>query len=190
MKKIIIMLVCVITVCLAVLFFINSRSSGVVGFAISPSGAVLVINGEQKNSDTKLSAGTHKIEISSPGYISYSDSIIVKKNDRKTLKITLLVKNTENVVLQTISDNDGLAYKKTIEDNNMSVLSTKEFYKATWIAAIVQTNSDPGLVILSQSPENQTYTVVLGPGTSFTDSSIAKLPLEVREYVRSWMNGE
>jgi hypothetical protein len=69
--------------------------------------------------------------------------------------------------------------------NDLIISSVKYFDGTSWAVASIHTAevSDEALVVLQQS--SGAYTVVLGPGTSFAHSDLAKLPGDVGNYLQT-----
>lgn len=60
-----------------------------IAFAITPSDAVIQIDGKPASASTQLAAGTYSVVVSKPGYRGWASSLTVKAGEPQTLEVAL-----------------------------------------------------------------------------------------------------
>lgn len=75
-------------------------TTAAIAFAITPSDAVIQIDGKPASASAQLAAGTYSVAVSKPGYRGWASSLTVKAGEPQTIEVAL-VKEPEPIAAKT-----------------------------------------------------------------------------------------
>lgn len=131
------------------------------------------------------------IEVAQNGYDEFKVTLDPTKDDLKTYAIKLSKKTDAPVGSQNYDllkaaektdDGSGLILDDQL---NVAIKDTKKFSAdyVTYTVTPKDGNGDTGLIIAQK--HNGTYEIVLGPGTSFSETDLLGLPTDLVNYLKS-----
>jgi hypothetical protein len=155
---------------------------GNVSIAVTPSNSTISINKaiytNTAITNLILQPGTYTIKVSSPGYKTIEDSVVISWRDSISKTYKLRLKSFEQIYNETPNPYD-LTGREVVQE--------KFFVNNTWAAAYLtadEDSEDPGdVIVVVMQKTNNTWRVILY-SDELPEDAQQKLPAEVYEYIK------
>lgn len=143
---------------------------------------------EPNSSNTYVVApGSYTINISKAGYQTFTTKLVANVGQTYDVNVQLkqvAAPSTIGSIQQLNAAGLGLPQQATI-------LSTNYFYGNTWAVVVASAYGSNATLVTQYNFSSQTWDVILGPGSSFTQAEVQKLPSQVSGYLttNNYVNG-
>lgn len=139
------------------------------------NGDRLTITGQQAT--YKLHSGEKKLHITKPGYKQFSKDFSLQTG--QTLVITVNMQPNKLVSPSEATSQLKQSFLGSLPAD-FSVRQADYFYDTTWVVAeVVIGDSNTALLVGEREKNGDTWEIILGPGTLFTNANIQDLPSAV-----------
>lgn len=119
--------------------------------------------------------GAYTLTVSKPGYRQFSASFNAKAGQSFIINVQLQLESNPQIT--------AIGQIPTPSVAGATITNTTYFYGKTWAALTVQKDNNSALVVVQYNPGSQTWSTMLGPGTSFSESDTQNLPAQVESYL-------
>jgi hypothetical protein len=132
------------------------------------------------NATYRFHKGDKHLVISKEGYRPFSTDFTVVPGQTLIITVSMKLKNPATASESISQLQQSLV--KSLPDN-FTVQDTNFFYDSTWVVATVSVDENPAIIVASRDAGGTGWQIVLGPGTSFGDNDVAKLPHDVSSFM-------
>lgn len=159
-----------------------------------PNISSITINGTSRDFQQNMQIDYEEvttIDVAQSGYDEFKVRLDPTKDDLKTYAIKLTKKTnapvgSQNYDLLKAAENTDDGSGLILDDQlNVTIKDTKKFSADYILYTVVPKdgNGDTGLIIAQK--HNGVYEIVLGPGTSFSETDLLGLPTDLVNYLQS-----
>jgi hypothetical protein len=126
-----------------------------------------------------LTPNKYTLSITGTGYKPFTTTFSLSKNQtiliNVTMQLTTIPSITSTQQLTVFGESVPL----------LNIVSTAYFYGQTWAVLMTENTVAQYVIVAKYTPSSQSWSIVLGPGSSFNQSSLGGLPPLVSSYMTS-----
>lgn len=127
----------------------------------------------------ELKAGNYHLVVNKPGYTAFATDFSVSHAKTTTVNVTL-TRSFEPTL--TTSDQIDIP---DVTISNITIINTVYFYDKTWAFVKIRTaDGNNAHVVVRYDDVGQKWEVMAGPGTIFSQTTLAGVPSDVVDYIQ------
>jgi hypothetical protein len=126
----------------------------------------------------RLAHGSYTVVITDPGYKPFSTQVTIHSGDQLHLSANLQL-DSDPTLTQVSQIKDFIL-------PGANIGSVRYFYGMTWaVLTVTLPNTDPAVAVTHYNPATSQWSLVAGPGTFFSPSSLKGVPSQAANYLLS-----
>ncbi|HUB93089.1 MAG TPA: hypothetical protein VMB52_01155 [Verrucomicrobiae bacterium] len=124
-----------------------------------------------------LSPNKYTLSITGTGYKPFATTFFLSKNQTILINAALQLTTIPNIT----STQQLTVYGESVPQ--LTITDVTYFYQQTWAVLMTENTVAQYIIVAQYLPSSQSWNIVLGPGSSFTQSSLSKVPPLVSSYM-------